>query len=234
MLNPLGLRVARTAAISDERVIAQHHVADDITARHDRQDAATIAQLTARYENPVFGEIDTWELLVSLSRCIDPTDGRLGAASQLVHVEQMLTLMVADGITDEDLLLVALFHDLGKVLLLTDEDPANIVCLNHPIGEGVGGGLDELVTQWNHDEFAFSRLAGLLPDEYLTLVRFHSVLPHELAPCLAPKDIDFATRLHTPFAHYDHESKSAAWRPTVHIDDFRDLVRRRMPARLEI
>ena len=47
----------------------------------------------------------------------------------------------------------ALIHDVGKLLLLTGEDPANVVCTNWPIGEYDDGcGLDQCVFQWNHAE----------------------------------------------------------------------------------
>jgi hypothetical protein len=234
MLGPIGVEPRRRRAHGDERRASQQMAADAIIERHDGQTIEDIERLTERYRRPVFGEVDTWELLLMLGQCVDPTDLRLGSASQLTHVLQVLDAMVADGVTDEDLLLVALFHDLGKVLLLTDEDPANVVGLNHRVAGEVGGGLHQLTTNWNHDEFAHMRLAGILPTAHLELVRLHSVLPPELELYLAPDDLDFARRLHTPFARYDHESKSAFLRPRVRIDDFRDLVRRRMPARLEV
>ena len=234
LLRPTGLQVTRVRAPMDERQAAQHASAQVIIARHARQDEGDVRSLSEKYQAPLFGEVDTWELLLMLGRCVDPTDQRLGAASQLIHVLQVLDMMLADGITDEDLLLVALFHDLGKVLLLSDEDPANVVCLNHHVSGEPGGGLDQLVTNWNHDEFAFQRLVDVLPPQFAQLVRFHSILPDELAPYLSPADQEFAQQLHTPFARYDHESKSSFLRPMVKIDDFRDLVRRRMPARLDI
>ena len=233
-LGAVGLSIARSARTPDVRHASQQADAQAIVDRHDQQTIADVERLNRHYQSPVLGEVDTWELLGMLGQCVDPTDQRLGAASQLVHVLQVLDAMVADGNVDEDLLLVALFHDLGKVLLLTDEDPANVVCLNHRISGEVGAGLEHLTTTWNHDEFAYLRLDGILPEEHRRLVRFHSVLPADLEPYLAPADQDFARRLHAPFARYDHESKSAFLRPRVRLDDFRDLVRRRMPARLEI
>ena len=234
LLRPAGLRLTRTRGVLAEREAAQAALAESIIDRHDSQGDADIRRLAERYRTPVFGEVDTWELVLMLGQCVDPTDRRLGTASQLLHVLQVLDMMIDDGVTDEDLLLVALFHDLGKVLLLTDEDPANVVCLNHRVSGEPGGGIGQLTTQWNHDEFAYSRLDGLLRPDLLQLVRFHSVLPHELEPYLAPSDEAFARTLHTPFSRYDQESKSTVLHPKVRIDDFRELVRRRMPSRIEI
>ncbi|CAB4724036.1 MAG: hypothetical protein F2934_00810 [Actinobacteria bacterium] len=169
-----------------------------------------------------------------LGACVDPTDSALGAASQLTHVLQTLEMMIADGVTDEDLLLVAIVHDIGKVLLLTDEDPANVVCMNRFISGEPGAGLEQATTQWNHDEFGYSRLVDVLPRELALLVRYHSVMPHDLEPYLAPSDRAFAERYHRPFFRYDQGSKSAARRPRVRLEDFRSLVGRRLPSRLEI
>jgi hypothetical protein len=52
------------------------------------------------------------------------------------------------------MIITALIHDLGKLLLLTDEDPAHVVCENSPIGDYPSGvGFNNCVFQWNHDEF---------------------------------------------------------------------------------
>lgn len=232
LLRPLGAQITRTQ--TDERQRAQRREAQAIIDRHDAQSMTDVQTLAERYAAPVLGQVDTWELLEMLGQCVDPTDQRLGAASQLIHVLQVLDMMIDEGVTDEELLLVALFHDLGKVLLLTNEDPANVVCLNHAITGEPGGGLSQLTTQWNHDEFAATRLEGILPATSVQLVRFHSVLPHELAPYLATTDQEFAHELHQPFSHFDHASKSSFLRPKVQLGDFKELVRRRMPSRLEI
>jgi hypothetical protein len=243
VLRPAGVRLERLPvdgradgfdAAERSRRAAQHGSERLITARHNDQSLDDVRRLNAKYAASVLGEIDTWELLMMLGACVDPTDSALGAVSQLAHVLQTLEMMIADGVTDEDLLLVALVHDIGKVLLLTDEDPANVVCMNRFISGEPGAGLEQGTTQWNHDEFGYSRLVDVLPRELALLVRYHSVMPHDLEPYLAPSDRAFAERYHRPFFRYDQESKSAVRRPSVCLEDFRSLVGRRLPSRLEI
>lgn len=205
-----------------------------ITGRHNTQTVADVRRLSEKYSKPILGEVETWDLLMMLGTCVDPTDGALGAASQLIHVLQVLEMMIAEGVTDEDLFLAALLHDLGKVLLLTEEDPANVVCMNRFIAGEPGGGLEQGTTQWNHDEFAYMRLAEVVPRDVALLIRYHSVMPPDLEPYLAPSERDFADRYHRPFFRYDQESKSSMRRPSVRIEDFRGLVGRRLPSRLEI
>ncbi len=76
----------------------------------------------------------------------------------------MLDAMDRDGIDDPELLLAVLVHDLGKLLLVAGEDPANVVCMNSPIGEPTPGvGLDQCTFQWNHDEFGGRACATTFP-----------------------------------------------------------------------
>ena len=105
-----------------------------IEQRHAAQTLDDVAALRRKYDNPVFGKVRVWKLVQRLSQCIDPSDGRLFGASQQVHVLQMLEAMARDKVASHDLILAALIHDVGKTLLLTDEDPANITCMNTPIG----------------------------------------------------------------------------------------------------
>ena len=58
-----------------------------------------------------------------------------------MHVQQALAAMEKDGASDPDLFLIALLHDLGKVFLLTDEVPENVLCRSrleeHPTKSGL-------------------------------------------------------------------------------------------------
>jgi hypothetical protein len=201
-----------------------------IEDRHQQQTVATVEALRARYAEPVFGEVAVFDLIERLAQCVDPTDCRLFGASQLTHVLQMIEAMDRDGVLTPDLLLAALVHDLGKLLLLTDEDPANVVCMNAPIGEFPDGiGLDNVVIQWNHDEFGYSRLVGLVPDHISWLVRYHSLDPVAHRPLMDERDRCYADEHLETFFHYDHDTKSAFHVPRIRVEDFREVVEAAFP-----
>ncbi len=114
VLRPAGVRLERLPvdgradsfdAAERSKRAAQHGSERLITARHNDQGLDDVRRLNAKYAASVLGEIDTWELLMMLGACVDPTDSALGAVSQLAHVLQTLEMMIADGVTDEDLLL---------------------------------------------------------------------------------------------------------------------------------
>jgi hypothetical protein len=174
-----GVRLERISAsgAGNEREVAERRDRDEqdaaaqmIVARHNAQTPADVQRLSEKYATPILGEVNTWDLLMMLGACVDPTDGALATASQLVHVLQTLEAMISD----------------------------------------------------------------VLPRDLALLVRYHSVMPRDLEPYLASSDRAFAERLHGPFFRYDQESKSAVRRPRLSLEDFRDLIRRRLPSRLEI
>ena len=134
-----------------------------------------------------FGCIPVWEAIEMLGRCIDPTDCRLFGASQHLHVLQILDAMENEGTASEEFVLAALLHDLGKVLLITGEMPENVVCMNDPIAApAAGAGLDNGDLQWNHDEFAWSRLRSYLPDPVAWLIAITASTSRPAANTLTP------------------------------------------------
>jgi hypothetical protein len=218
-----GIRAAREqlAFMRDSRRIQR---------LHRQQTLETVAALKRKYEGPVSGPVRAWDLMEQLAHCIDPTDSSLGCASQQVHVLQVLDAMEADGVDDPDMKVAALVHDIGKLLLLDGEDPENVVCMNDPIGEYAPGiGLDRCVFQWNHDEFAYSRLAGNVPDHVAWLIRYHSVDAARCEPLMDERDRDYARRYLVPFQGYDQGSKSAFRPPRKTIAAYRELVEQAFP-----
>jgi predicted HD phosphohydrolase len=210
--------------------VAFRSSAREIEARHERQTVDAVEALQRRYEQPLFGRVPVFDLIERLGTCVDPTDCRLFGTSQLTHVLQVIEAMDADGALTDDLLLAALVHDLGKLLLLTDEDPANVVCMNAPIGEYADGvGLDNVVMQWNHDQFAHSRLAGLVPDHLAWLVRHHSIDLDATRHLMDDRDRRYATEYLEVFAYYDHGSKSAYRLPRTSLDDYREIIDEAFP-----
>jgi hypothetical protein len=204
-----------------------------IIERHNAQTIDQVEALRRRYAEPIFGKVRVWELIEKLGSCVDPTDERLYTASQQVHVLQMLQAMEADNFDTPEMVLVALVHDLGKVLLLTGEDPANVVCMNRPIAGGTAGaGLDRTVIQWNHDEFAYERLRDHLPDELAWLVRYHSLDVEAAAEVMNEQDLERANALLLPFAHYDHATKSPFDVPVKSISGYREVIEAAFPRRI--
>lgn len=213
-------------------VVAQAYAARarSIEARHDAQTVATVEALQRKYASPVFGEVSPWSIVEKLAQCIDPTDQRLYCASQQMHVLQIIDAMEAEGTATDENLLVALVHDIGKVLLLTGEAPENVVGMNRPIRGEPGAGLDACVLQWNHDEFGYSRLKDHLPEGLAWLVRYHSITRAACEPYMNARDRDFAERYLRPFARYDHGTKSPLYLPQRRLDDYRHVVERALPA----
>jgi len=201
-----------------------------IERRHDAQTLEQVDELEARYAEPVFGDVTVWSMVEKLAECIDPADCRLFGVSQQVHVLQMIESMDADGVLTTDLLLAALIHDLGKVLLVTDEDPANVVAMNRPIGDHESGiGLDHCRLQWNHDEFAWSRLHDHVPDHLAWLIRYHSIDQVACEPLMDDRDRAYADTYLRLFSRYDHETKSPYVLPVTSIAAYRDVVEDAFP-----
>jgi hypothetical protein len=204
--------------------------AAEIELRHTQQTQDSVAALRDKYATPVYGRVPVWSLFEMLAQCIDPTDMRLYAVSQLTHVLQILEAMESEHADTEEFVLAALVHDLGKVLLLTDEAPENIVCMNTPIGSPApGSGFANCVFQWNHDEFAWSRLKDFLPEGVAWLVRYHSVVPEHCAHLMNDRDRELAQRYLRPFARYDHGTKSPLFVPRRRIEHYRAVVERWLP-----
>jgi Myo-inositol oxygenase len=201
-----------------------------IVGRHRAQTLSDVETLREKYRAPLYGRITVWDLLGELGQCIDPSDCRLYCTSQQTHVLQVVEGMENDGITDPDLLLAALIHDLGKLLLITDEDPANVVCGNYLIGDYPSGiGLDNCVFQWNHDEFGYSRLKDHVAEHLAWMIRYHSI---DLVACdsvLDQRDRDYATRYLRPLMKYDFGTKSPYRLPRRSIGQYRDMIERAFP-----
>jgi hypothetical protein len=205
--------------------------AHGILALHAQQTVETVTGLRRKYDAPLFGNVSPWSLVENLAQCIDPTDERLLGASQQLHVLQILAGMEAEGVASDELILAALVHDLGKVLLLTDEVPENIVGFNRPIGTYEPGiGLDNCSFQWNHDEFAYSRLKHYLPDGIAWLVRYHSIVRSSCEAYMDERDRRYAERYLNVFSRYDHGTKSPWFVPVNRIDRYRHVLEAALPA----
>lgn len=208
---------------------------DAIAEAREAQTEAAVHALRSRYERPVFGRIDSWELIRRLASCVDPSDPHLGCASQEIHVLQVLEGMERAGVSDPVLLTAALLHDVGKVLLLTEERADNIVGMVAPIGEQPPAiGLDRALLQWGHDEFAYSRLREHVRAPVAWLIRYHSIDLTRCAPLMDANDRELCRRYLLPFRRFDFGTKSKHVLPKRRIEDYRELLRTCLPPTLEI
>jgi hypothetical protein len=208
----------------------------EIYERHWAQTRDTVAALRRRFEQPVLGEVDLWDAMQKLAFCVDRSDTTLYCASQLTHVKQILAAMEASGVDDPDMIVAAVTHDLGKILLLEGEAPENVVCSNRPIGyypEHVG--LDNVTFQWNHDEFMYSRLKDHVAPHVAWLVRYHSIDFQVSAPLMNRRDIAWAEKYLAPFRRFDVDSKSAfSLPPRAILDRYRSVIERAFPRPIAI
>lgn len=208
--------------------------AQAINQRHREQTRADVEALQKKYVTPVFGRVRVWDLVERQAQCIDPGDRQLLCASQEVHVLQILDGMGHDGVTDPDLVLAALIHDVGKLLLLTDEDPANVVCTNEPIGAYDDAcGLDQCVFQWNHDELGYSRFKDHVPDHIAWLLRYHSINPDQWLHLMDERDRAYNEKYFTVFKRYDQGTKSPFDLPVHRLADYRDMIEEAFPSPIE-
>ena len=210
---------------------AFRHEAARIGEARARQTADDVTALKARYEAPVFGKVDVWGLIERLALCIDQSDRRLFCGSQFVHAQQVFAAMQANGVDDPDMLLLALVHDLGKVLLLASAAPEEVVGVTRRIVDGEpGAGLDRAVYQFGHGEFLYSRVAGLVPDHVAWVVRWHNIRPEAEAPFMTAQEREWTTRWLEPFRRFDGGFVSPYYVPKLDLARCRELVERAFPS----
>jgi len=201
-----------------------------IIEKHGQQNTEIVAALKRKYENPVFGKARVWDLIEKLGMCIDETDATLFCASQFVHVQQVLEGMENDSIHDHDLLIAALVHDVGKVLLLNDELPENVVGVTGRINEAPhGAGLDQLVFQFGHGEMIYSRMKDHVPEHLAWLLRYHGTYLEDVQPFLSDRDQHYWNRYLVPFRKYDNGTKSYMHLPRIDLAKYRALIEETFP-----
>ena len=223
------LRALRSAGYElnsiDRSPAAQYRrEAQPILDRRDRQTLADVRALQAKYEAPIFGEITMWDAVNMLAHVIDLVDPFLMNVSQEVHTLQVVEGMVAEG-ADDDMLLAGLIHDVGKVLYLLDEDPANISGASAPVDTFEPGiGLDRCVLQFGADTLSHSRIAGRVPDHVSWLVHYHSIVPESCEPLMDERDREYYAKYWPTLHRLDHDTKSMSQPPRTRLRDYRALI----------
>jgi predicted HD phosphohydrolase len=197
---------------------------------HFRQSPEIALGLRKKYERPIFGRMYMYDALNRLSECIDPTDTELYCVDQLVHTLQVATGMEEDGIDDETLILAALVHDLGKITELVGEKPEYVNGPNEPIGENQQGcGLDNAITTWNHDEFAYQRVRDFVPDHVAWLTRFHSLRFDMSKHLMDDRDREYYDKYLGVFRKYDLGTKSVFKLPERRLPHYKSLIEKYFP-----
>jgi hypothetical protein len=210
---------------------AFRHEAARIGEARARQTADDVTALKARYENAVFGKVRMWDLIERLALCIDQSDRRLFGGSQFLHAQQVFAAMLANGVADADLLLLALIHDLGKVVLLANAAPEDVVGVTRRIAGGEpGAGLDRAVYQFGHGELLHSRVAGLVPEHVAWIVRWHNIDVAAETPFMTAQEREWTERWLVPFQRFDGGFVSPYYVPKLDLARARDLVERAFPS----
>jgi hypothetical protein len=212
-----------------------------IQDRHRAQTLDEALALAEKYRQPIMSwPLRPIDLLVMLERCVDPTDKKLYEVNQLTHTLQVVEAMEADK-ADDEMIFVGLVHDLGKILLLTDEDPANVVCPTWVLGSPSPGiGLLNCVLTFNHDEFGFMRLCRHVSARAAWLIRHHSLSDDPMRPgdpaashmrYFNKSDRDLLPDLER-LRRWDGETKSQEHQPANRLEQYASLLLRFLPKRI--
>lgn len=201
-----------------------------IRATQAKQTVDDVVALRRKYQDPIFGKARVWEMIEKLGMCVDASDDALMCTSQLLHVQQVLEAMEQDGVQDRDLYLVALLHDIGKVMLLAKAAPEHVVGMITPLGEPAHGiGLENVFFQFGHDEFMYSRIKDLVPERVAWTIRYHSAMVENLRPYCDARDLVHLDGCLAAFQPYDLRRKSHRHLPTVDMSKYREMVEEMFP-----
>ncbi len=201
----------------------------EIERLSEQQTRADVRRLERRYDRPIIGDVDVVRLMELLAQVIDPASAILACTSQLTHALQMAEAMEADGLADE-MVFMALVHDLGKLSLLHGEEPQFVDGNGRrPIGPHEPGvGLAGATLQFAHGEIAYRRFGHLLPDHLAWLLRWHDIDVDACRHLLDDEDRAHLGATHEVLAHYDRQI-SPYRVPSVQLSDYHDLLRAHLP-----
>lgn len=175
-----------------------------IMGRSRKQTVDDVARLREKYEQPIIGEVRVERLLELLAQIVDPTNFWLFCASQLTHSLQVLESMERARITDKELLVTALIHDLGKLAVLKGESWENLEGGGKiPLGENVpGSGLANCTFNWDHADVVHARFKPYVSENIQWLLNWHSIQP-ACKSFMNAKDRALYEKYYKPFARHD-------------------------------
>jgi hypothetical protein len=201
-----------------------------ISKAHRQQTPQVISALKAKYQKKSSPKLRVWALIDRMSQCIDLTDTRLYCTSQLLHVQQILMEMKAQGIDDPDMQLIALLHDLGKLAHLDGEGPEHVFGRAERIGEYEQGvGLDNVLFRFSHAEIIYLRVKDLVPDHVAWTLRYHNINLDDVSPYMNERDRHYTKEYLMSFRHFDSQTKSRYRVPEIDMTPYRDLVEQTFP-----
>jgi inositol oxygenase len=212
---------------------------------HTRQTLDFVRAKKRKYLSLNRRRMGVWEAMEFLNTLVDDSDPDT-ELSQIEHLLQTAEAIRRDG-HPRWFILTGLIHDLGKVLCLFGEPQWAVVGDTFPVGcawsekivfheffsenpdsrvpeyrtpcgiYAEGCGLDGVHLSWGHDEYLYRVVKDYLPDEALSMIRYHSFYPwHREGEYMHLTDAHDLEMLRwvQAFNPYDLYSKSAE-RPDV-------------------
>jgi predicted HD phosphohydrolase len=202
----------------------------EIYAKHFSQSIEDVINLREFYrKNTIFGVVKVSDLFLKLKDSFDITDRILYATNQYDHALQTYEMMLMDDVCDEELLLAALIHDIGKVV--PSEKPENLFCANKSMNSlnQDSPQIEDLTFHFGHDEIAYIKLKDHCPEKVSFIIRYHS--------SRFSKDETQLLRLHDrenfelleQFLYYDLKSKDPEYKPDLNESTLIELIDRFFP-----
>lgn len=202
----------------------------NICTKHKHQTIEEVKELNNKYqkENIFNDKINIWNAILKLKNIYDITDNKLTNVSQWYHICQVINAMEKNNTKDKLIYFAGLVHDLGKLLVLTNEKNSNIFCNNYVLQGKPQIGLDNCILTWNHDEYIYIKLRDYLPYEILWLIRYHSIDINSCKVFFSKEDLKLLPSL-LEFKKFDKASKSTINFPALNEDKYINIINSIIP-----
>ncbi len=248
----------------DYRAQVRPSVKEFYRLNHTRQTRDFVLEKKRQYVPKNRASMGIWQAMEFLNSLVDDSDPDTDL-SQIEHLLQAAEACRRDG-RPRWFILAALVHDLGKILCRWNEAQWAVVGDTFPVGcafspkivfheffaanpdsqvpeyqtrlgiyQG-GCGLDKVDMSWGHDEYVYQVCKDYLPEEALTMLRYHSFYPCHLEGeyqyLMNERDKEMFKWVRE-FNQYDLYSKSHQ-RPSVHElrPYYEDLIAEYFPPQL--
>jgi inositol oxygenase len=181
------------------------HVQEFYRANHRNQTVEFNRQQRDKYLGLNQRRMSIWEAMNFLNTLVDESDPDTDL-TQIQHLLQTSEAIRADG-HPRWFILTGLVHDLGKILCLFGEPQWAVTGDTYPVGCAFsdsivypeffldnpdqadpryasrcgiyeqGGGLQQVMLSWGHDEYLYHVMKEYLPAPGLAMIRYHSFYP---------------------------------------------------------